>query len=263
MIIRLAQNCLNMLWYGAVVFVLAIGWMVREQRYLVAESGIGYWLGIIGGLLMVMLLIYPLRKRKPQWRYIGSVKFWFRFHMVMGIGAPVLIIYHSGYQLGSLNGRVAFFSMIIVALSGLVGRYFYRRVHHGLHGEKIRFEELYKTDDDWLEKLPKPNASIADLAARLRAIEVKITNTHIGVDHSCWYYFSLSGQLKRLQKRVSKQISTSSIRQLMLARIKSLRSICRLEINETMFSYWHILHFPLFLMLIVSALIHVFVVHFY
>ncbi len=57
MIIRLAQNCLNMLWYGAVVFVLAIGWMVREQRYLVAESGIGYWLGIIGGLLMVMLLI--------------------------------------------------------------------------------------------------------------------------------------------------------------------------------------------------------------
>jgi len=263
MIVRLAQNFLTMLWYGAVVFVLAVGWMVREQHYLVAETGIGYWLGIIGGLLMLMLLIYPLRKRKPQWRYIGSVKFWFRFHMVMGIGAPVLVIYHSGYQLGSLNGRVAFFSMIIVALSGLVGRYFYRSVHHGLHGEKIRFEEFYKADDDWVEKLPKSDASITDLAAGLSVIEAQITNSHTGVNRSYWYYRSMRGQLKRLQKKVDKQISAPNIRQLMSARIKSLRSICRLGINEVLFSYWHILHFPLFLMLIISALIHVFVVHFY
>ena len=237
--------------------------MVREQRYLVAENGMGYWLGIIGGLLMLMLLIYPLRKRKPRWRYIGSVKFWFRFHMIMGIGAPVLIIYHSGYQLGSLNGRVAFFSMIIVALSGLVGRYFYRRIHHGLYGETIRFEELYKTDDDWLKKLPESNPAITELAAALSAIELNITNTHAGENRSYWHYRSMRGQLKRLQKSVSQQIPTPEIRQLMLARIRSLRSICHLGINEVLFSYWHILHFPLFLMLIVSASIHVFVVHFY
>lgn len=261
--IRIAQNFLTMLWYGAVCMALIIGWSVREQRYLVAETGIGYWLGIVGGVLMLMLLIYPLRKRKPQWRYLGSVSFWFRFHMVMGIGAPALVIFHSGYRLGSLNGRVAFFSMVIVALSGLVGRYFYRRIHHGLYGEKIRFEELHKADGDWLEKLPDSDTSTTTLAAELNAIETKITNPHTGVNRSYWYYRSMRGQLKRLQKKLDKQISAPVIRRLLSARIMGLRSICRFGIHEVLFSYWHILHFPLFIMLIISALIHVVVVHFY
>lgn len=263
MIFRLVQNLLTMLWYSAVCMALIVGWGVREQRYLVAETGIGYWLGIVGGVLMLMLLVYPLRKRKPQWRYLGSVSFWFRFHMVVGIVAPALVIFHSGYQLGSLNGRVAFFSMIIVALSGLVGRYFYRRIHHGLYGKKIRFEELYKSDDDWVEKLPSSDAFITDLAAGLNAIESQITNRHTGVNRSFWYYRSRRRELKRLQKKVNKHISTPDIRRIISERITGLCSICRLGIHEVLFSYWHILHFPLFIMLIISALIHVVVVHFY
>jgi len=263
MILRIAQHTLTILWYGAVLIVLTIGWTVSEQRYVVPETGIGYWLGIVGGVLMLMLLVYPLRKRRPKWRYIGSVSFWFRLHMVLGIGGPVLVVFHSGYQLGSLNGRVAFFSMIIVALSGVVGRYFYRHIHHGLYGEKIRFDELYKTDDDWADKLPQSNVPITELAVALSAIESKLTIRHTGVNRSFWYYWTMRGQLRRLEKKVEKQISETGIRHLLFDRIADLRSICRFGIHEVLFSYWHILHFPLFIMLIISASIHVIVVHFY
>ena len=262
MVLRIAQNLMTMLWYSAVILALVIGWSVREQRYLVAETGMGYWLGIVGGTLMLMLLIYPLRKRKTQWRYLGTVKFWFKLHMVLGVVGPVLVIFHSGYRLGSLNGRVALFSMVIVALSGQVGRYLYRRIHHGLYGEKIGFEELYQTDNNWLESLSGADSTITGLATDLSALEKQLVERH-GENRSYWFMHSMRRRLKTLQKQVKRQVSNKDVIRLMTARISSLRSICGLGINEILFSYWHILHFPLFIMLVISGLTHVAVVHFY
>jgi hypothetical protein len=53
----------EIVWYSTIGLLLLAGWVSRDQRYLVAESGIGYWFGIIGGSMMLLLLIYPLRKR--------------------------------------------------------------------------------------------------------------------------------------------------------------------------------------------------------
>ena len=36
-------------------------WSVRDYRYLEAESGIGYALGIVGASMMLILLLHPLR----------------------------------------------------------------------------------------------------------------------------------------------------------------------------------------------------------
>ena len=104
------------IWYTSVLLVLVAGWSVRGERYLIAESGIGYWLGIIGGSMMLLLLLYPLRKRFVRWTAIGSVKSWFRIHMILGIVGPVAVIFHSGFQLGSFNSTIAFVCMLIVAV---------------------------------------------------------------------------------------------------------------------------------------------------
>ena len=263
MIIKIAQNILTASWYVAVSVALLFGWLVREQRYLVAETGIGYWFGIVGGSMMLMLLIYPLRKRRTQWHFLGTIKFWFRLHMILGVIGPVLVIFHSGYQLGSLNGRVAFFSMILVALSGLVGRYLYRRIHHGLYGEKIRFDELYRTNENWMENIPENSQSITELAENLKEMESQLTAQHTGENRSYWLYRSMSSKLKTFQRQVDAQVSDSNIRQLMTQRIGILRSICRFGRGEVLFSFWHVLHFPLFIMLVFAGITHVVVVHFY
>ena len=263
MLSNIALNLLTLFWYSVVSVAILFGWMMREQRYLVAETGIGYWLGIFGGLLMLLLLVYPLRKRHPQWRYLGSIKFWFRLHMLLGIGGPALIIFHSGYRLGSLNSRVAFFSMLIVAISGLVGRYLYRRIHHGLYGEKIRFEELYHAGEKDCMNLPLPDQKYAEISQVLVDLEQKLVNRHTGVNRSYWFYRSMRGRVDRLRKLVRKNVADSDQRRLIQSRLLDLRSICSLGIHEILFSYWHILHFPLFIMLVLSGLIHVAVVHFY
>ena len=47
----------------AVVVTLWMAWLNREDNGLTPENGAGYCLGIVGSSLMVLLLLYPLRKR--------------------------------------------------------------------------------------------------------------------------------------------------------------------------------------------------------
>jgi hypothetical protein len=133
------------------LLLLYMGWLNHTQAVWTAESGWGYWFGIVGGSLMLLLLLYPMRKRLNFMSKWLTVKFWFRLHMVFGVMGPVLIMMHSSYHIGSLNGQVALYSMLIVAVSVLFGRYFYTRIHYGLYGKKATFASLH-TDSELLKK---------------------------------------------------------------------------------------------------------------
>ncbi|MEJ2694466.1 MAG: hypothetical protein P8166_15910, partial [Candidatus Thiodiazotropha sp.] len=156
------------------LFLLYLGWLNREQAVWTAEDGWGYWLGIVGGSMMLLLLIYPMRKRMSSMSNWLTVKFWFRLHMIFGVLGPVLIMMHSSYHLGSLNGRIALFSMLIVAISGLIGRYLYSRIHYGLYGKKATFASL-RTDSEMVTKRlgplfelhPKSKQLLADYEKRV------------------------------------------------------------------------------------------------
>ena len=250
-------------WYFAIALALAAGWAIKDQQYLVAESGVGYWFGIIGGSLMLLLLIYPMRKRFSRWSAIGSVKSWFRIHMIFGLVGPLLIIFHSGYQLGSFNSSVAFFCMLIVAASGLLGRSLYQLIHHGLYGSKVRFEEFYSCDDLPGLLLNGTGDLDLNLADDFSEVEEKLSNLHTGINRSLGFYLGMKSRVGKLHKRVaSSDLSRQEKKQVYL-RLKDLRSICVLGINEILFSYWHVLHLPLFILLILSGVIHVVVVHLY
>ena len=274
-------------WYSVICLLLLAGWASRDQRYLVAESGIGYWFGIIGGSMMLILLIYPLRKRFRRWAVIGSVKSWFRIHMILGMAGPVIIIFHSGFKLGSFNSSVAFFCMLIVATSGLVGRKLYEGIHHGLYGSKVRFEEFYSGDklasmllrrsgvdrrkheegelSAGERRLVSRRADTDDssIANEYEEIEERLTNQHTGVNRSLGFYRSTNSRIVRLRRQVASSNLNKESQELIYRRLKDMRSICSLGTKEILFSYWHIFHLPLFIMLILSGLIHVAAVHLY
>ena len=124
---------------GLLVF---LAWMVREGHLYDAGSDLGYNLGLVGGLLMLALLLYPLRKRWVIFDdRFGKMESWFRFHMVAGISGPLLVLFHSTFRTGSINAAAAFYSMLLVAISGILGRFIYRHIHHGLYGRQLRLSE--------------------------------------------------------------------------------------------------------------------------
>jgi len=88
-----------------------IGWRDSEEGHLTPESGLSYWLGIGGASAMLLLLLYPLRKRMKALRGFGRLSAWFRIHMLLGVVGPALILFRCNFKLGSLNSNVALFSM--------------------------------------------------------------------------------------------------------------------------------------------------------
>jgi hypothetical protein len=122
--------------------ILAAAWSYRDSGLLTPGKGAGYWLGIVGAVVLLMLALYPVRKRLRLMHGLGSVAGWFRLHMIFGIIGPTLVILHTNFTLGPMNSRLAVFTMLAVVASGLVGRYLHAHVHQGLYGRHTEVREI-------------------------------------------------------------------------------------------------------------------------
>jgi hypothetical protein len=256
--------------YLLVVYILYLGWHNRLAQPLTAESGAGYALGIVGGIMMLALLLYPMRKSLHVMRNFGSVKFWFQAHMLLGVVGPVCILFHSGFQLGSTNSNIALFCMLVVASSGLVGRYFYARIHHGLYGRKATLDELSRHAALLGESLRTTLASYPEAARRIQTFEQTSRSSgggflaslagaiYLGIRTWALYYsirLSMPVELSGRERRaVLRHIG---------ARLESIRKIAEFRFYDRLFAIWHVLHFPLFVMMLVTGIVHVIAVHMY
>ena len=153
--------------------VLVAGWFLPIDRYLTPTRGACCALGILGGSLMLLLLIDPARKRMGL-ALLGSARAWFRVHMALGIIGPLCILYHSNYRLGATNSNVALFCMLIVASSGLIGRYLYTRIHHGLYGRQATLAELRADAERLRSDSSGATRLLPELADRVEAGEKAI-----------------------------------------------------------------------------------------
>lgn len=267
----------------AVGVVLYLGWQSRVEQHLTAESGPGYLLGIIGGVMMLLLLIYPLRKRKRSLRWLGATKHWFRLHMILGILGPVLILFHANFALGSLNSRVALISMLLVVGSGLIGRYIYSKIHYSLYGRRMTLVELREITEDDRRRLGAILPFVPELQERLRKYERSVITPPRSVLHSMvrillfgirtWF---ARGATRRIVKRGLKQQAAETgwnrddvqqhareAQEYLSSYFATAHQIVGLGFYERMFALWHVLHVPLFILLVATAVMHVLAVHMY
>jgi hypothetical protein len=266
-----------------VIVSLLYGWLQRDDYLLTPETGLGYWLGIIGGCLMLLLLFYPVRKRVRFMRSWGSVRSWFQLHMVLGVIGPVLVMFHSNFALGSTNSTLALGAMLAVAFSGLIGRYLYSRIHHGLYGRRAELAELdfdsaaarepliYLFDRvpelrQRLEQLGRAPASGTDgLRASLRkafAVELDSRRAYGDCIPLLARALRVEAQRRRWTRKVTRDAYRAACRDL-LHYLDTVRRVAQYECFARLFGLWHVLHLPLFILLIVTALVHVLAVHMY
>ncbi len=125
-----------LVWTTVVAALLYWGLHAHLERYITPHRGFGYSLGIVGGSMMALLLIYSARKRAAWLSWIGTIPAWFQIHMVLGVVGPILILFHCNFHLGASNSNVALICMLLVAGSGVVGRYIYTRLHARMDGHQ-------------------------------------------------------------------------------------------------------------------------------
>ena len=50
--------------YLGLLTLTALVWQISKQGYFEAGDDVGYWLGVAGGTMMLLLFSYPLRKHR-------------------------------------------------------------------------------------------------------------------------------------------------------------------------------------------------------
>lgn len=262
---------------------IGIGWWRRETLLLSAEQGLGYFLGFVAVACILILLCYPLRKRLRWLRFLGKTKDWFRTHMIMGALGTIAALYHCNFQVGSLNSRVALFSALLVAGSGVVGRFLYAKIHRGLYGRKTSLKELLKQI-----RLSKPQAGqvvafmpelmqrIADFDRQVLVPPGSMLDTAILPFRLAIQTRVATYQLVRFSKRSLKQEAAYSpvvkqhrkklaraIKRYVRGHLGQVRKVAGFTAYERLFALWHFIHLPFFFLLVVSTIIHIVAVHLY
>jgi hypothetical protein len=273
----------NRVGFIALIVVLYLGWTLPTERYISPTRGFGYALGIIGGSLMLLLLVYSARKHFSWLRFLGPTPAWFRFHMVLGIAGPLCILFHSNFKTGAANSNVALFCMLTVAGSGFIGRYLYAHIHNGLYGHKLELGEL-QASASGLRELAGGVSFLPDLVTRLEAAEGRLL--------ACGPQLSLLGFLRpavvgfaamkarwQLHRYIRRGLRDSARNSAVIAaqanrlrraavsyidrRLAATKRVAQFQGYERLFSLWHALHIPLIFMLIVAAVVHVIAVNVY
>ncbi len=269
--------------FGLAALAVVVGWLGSDTRSLSADSGLGYFLGVVAVSCMTILLIYPLRKRIRWLRFLGRVKDWFRTHMIMGVLGPLAALYHCNFSLGSLNSRIALFSALLVAGSGLVGRFLYSKIHHGLYGRKATLKELLAA-----VKLTAPQGGhvasfIPELMQRIAQFDRMVLVPPQGLLESVMLPMRLSLQTRRagwclcrfVHNRLLAEATQSTLvaahrshleratKRYIKAHLRHVRRVAEFTAYERLFALWHVVHLPFFYLLVVSTIVHVAAVHLY
>lgn len=270
------------IFFGLAAFATFYGWIHRDEFIITPEYGLGYLLGLVGGSAMLLLLFYPLRKHIRFMNKLGAIRHWFRLHMALGVIGPIMVLYHCNFSLGSVNSNVALFSMLTVAGSGLIGRFIYTRIHHGLYGQRLTLQEMRQELDQQKDKLgqlfdsmPRVQAHLASLekmVLRRRNFTLQLLYIPIIATSIRWKRHLIKKMLKKdIRKNASsiaqhdadaREAIKNSLRTIS-EYLDTTRKTGQLMTYERMFAIWHVLHLPLFFMLIITGFIHVFAVHVY
>lgn len=255
-----------------VALLLGWGFLQRDDSILSSETGLGYAFGIIGVCLMLLLLTYPLAKRTRWLQQRIAVRHWFRIHMMLGIIGPTAILFHCNFHMGSLNSSVALICMLLVVFSGVIGRYFYSKVHLGLYGQKANGKALLATARQQQRQLRFLFAGYPDMADRVDDFynrllpdnidRVSIRAALLAAPRRFYYRLRFRLAIRNHHEAALTKLWRDS-QQTINQYLDTLRKLAQLQFFERLLSWWHILHMPIFIMMLITAIVHVWAVHRY
>lgn len=264
--------------YLLLASLVAAAWALVRWTGLRSASDTGYWLGVAGGSLMLLLFAYPLRKRVRFMQRWGASKWWFLVHMLMGIAGPLLVLVHSTFQVGSINAAVALYSMLIVAGSGVVGRFLYLRIHRGLNGQREDLGQLRAQLGLQQQSMHAALALTPAIEAELLAFE---RQAQVAGHLAAFVRLPLQRLLaeRRARHALQRALAQPALcaqwsprrRAEALAEMKTqarayLQAVVRLAQYDSatrLFSLWHVLHVPFVYLMVLCAIAHVIAVHAY
>src|SRR6266481_2876275 len=246
------------------------------KHELLRPSGtIGIKLGMFGVFLFFLIYLYPLRKYWGWLGRMGNSRHWLDFHVVLGTAAPIIIAFHSSFKFGNIAG-MAFYSMLMVTLSGFVGRYLYAHIPRGLSAAELSMKEIQDKEEalrkelaeqratfgfsvDALYELPSPaevaktpliasllSMFLLDIKRPFKASLLRLREAGFGA-----WVFSGFGLFSTRDKKLERAIRLAQ------TQASLSPSITFLSRTQRIFQLWHVIHRPFSYAFAILAILHI------
>jgi hypothetical protein len=242
------------------------------------SSAIGIRLGFLGFGMFLAIFLYPLRKRWDWLARQGSSRHWLDIHVLLGLSAPFVIALHSSFKFHGFAG-IAFWIMVAVSLSGIIGRYLYAQIPRSLNMAELSLKELQDTRERLAHQMSEHQLlKPSDLQA-LGNLPTAERVEHMFILNAMAYMLILDliralriARLRRHALSIGESFSTVGgllptnhpdlERAIFIAREEAAmaKRVLFLARSKQVFHLWHVVHKPFSYSFAVLALIHVGVV---
>lgn len=246
-----------------------------KHEILRPSGTIGIRLGMLGVLMFFLIYLYPLRKKWGWLGRQGNSRHWLDFHIVLGTTAPIIIAFHSSFKFGNIAG-MAFWSMLMVTLSGFVGRYLYAQIPRNLNAAELSMKEMQEREAALRKELAEQRATfgfavdalyelpsaaevaktpavaslismvLIDFRRPFRTSWVRLRQAGFGA-----WLFSLFGFLPTRNPGLERALRIAK------TEAKLSKSIAFLSRTQRIFQLWHVIHRPFSYAFAILAIIHI------
>jgi hypothetical protein len=210
-----------------------------KHEMLRPSGTIGIRIGMLGVLMFFLIYLYPLRKKWGWLGRQGNSRHWLDFHIVLGTTAPIIIAFHSSFKFGNIAG-MAFWSMLMVTVSGFVGRYLYAQIPRNLNAAELSIKEMREREAALISMV------LIDFRRPFRTSWVRLQQAGFGA-----WLFSLFGFLPTRNHGLERALRIAK------TEAKLSKSIAFLSRTQRIFQLWHVIHRPFSYAFAILAIIHI------
>ncbi len=139
-----AAFVLGILWAGG-DYYFAPSSVLEASPELLKFSPTGFWgqtVGVLALVFMISNFLYFLRKESSLLRGVGNIRGWLRFHVFSGLTSAAIVLLHTSLYARNLFAFALYASLVIVVVTGLIGRYIYGFVPQDPRGRPLAHAAL-------------------------------------------------------------------------------------------------------------------------
>jgi hypothetical protein len=240
----------------------------RHEDFWALKPGgtLGHTFGVVGSSLMVVMLVYSVRKRARFLRNAGRLRSWLDFHIFCGIIGPLLVILHSSFKVQGLVA-LSFWSMIAVALSGVLGRYLYLQIPRTRAGDELTLAQVEDQRRELTrhlgEDLQVPEGALRELDEIAQAGASPRAPLLLLLLRLPWSSLAMRWRLRAFRHRLRGDLRNAP-RPLLREVTRAVRQKAMLERRlvlwsrlQQLFHYWHVFHKPFALVMYLFMVVHI------
>lgn len=213
-------------------------------------SGIyGQGLGILGTFMIAFgVTIYIVRKRYNFLAKYIRLKYLLEFHIFLCTLGPILILFHTAFKFGGIVS-VAFWSMVAVVLSGVAGRFIYNQIPKTIEGRIMSIAEVKNMKTDLAAELHQK--------FKLESNTIEIVTNLISDENTEDKKKNLGYLRNVLGRNDLPKAERKAILKMVKDEISLSKKIARLQTMQKLFKYWHVVHMPFAIIMLIVVIIHV------